>query len=162
MLHFFYLYYFHSQLLHGMGYKTSLWTAVDINFGYFFVVFAFLCSNKVKRKKKMYLELRWKRKMQSLAVWSKTRAYFSSAQMLFVLGKFGSERIGQVLWPLQYFRASWQSRRCSGTWDKTEEPQLASTLCPISSLLVTRVHYCSGSRGHILSRRGINSNKWFA
>lgn len=29
-----------------------------------------------------------------------------------------------------------------------EEPQLTSALCPISSLPVTRVHYCSCSRGH--------------
>ena len=36
-------------------------------------------------------------------------------------------------------------------WDPRQnpgEPQLTSALCPISSLLVTRVHYCSCSRGH--------------
>lgn len=44
-------------------------------------------------------------------------------------------------------------------WDlrqNPEEPQLTSALCPISSLPVTRVHYCSSSRGHTLPVSGWN------
>lgn len=44
-------------------------------------------------------------------------------------------------------------------WDRRqspEEPQLTSALCPISSLPVTRVHYCSSSRGHTLPVSGWN------
>ena len=69
--------------------------------------------------------------------------------MLFVWSRFGSERIRQVL-PPQCFWTFWQSGRCLGS--ETKPRGTAANLSPSPSLLpaVTRVRYCSSSRGPTL------------